>query len=81
MDKMVFKVGDIVECIDCGNYNALTIGEHYTVLLSGLDGIGITDHNQMEYYNYRFKLATVLMNSDEYDDIIASQEAMESVNR
>ena len=55
-----FKVGDVVKCVDSGNFNGLTTGKDY-VLLDVSDNGDIKVENDkgdcFYYYSYRFELS------------------------
>lgn len=74
----MFRVGDIVECVDDGGYPYLTVGKNYTVSVSDNANhcVGIGGSIKTEYYSYRFKLvgsSPILQGgAEEYDEAMAA---------
>ena len=59
-DVNKFKVGDVVKCVDSGNFNSLTTGKDYVLLDVNFNGEVKVENdkgNYFYYYHYRFELS------------------------
>lgn len=78
---MTFKVGDLVVCVTKDHEFPLTLGETYKIV--AIEGnfirVRADDGRLLGYLPHRLQAMILYRHSEEYEEVMAAQDAMESL--